>query len=75
MANSDVRALVRETIQTDTDLDAFCQHYYPEVYRNFVGPMLRTTKKKVLIESIPEAVLQGKLAEERAEREVRLGPY
>lgn len=74
MANSDVRALLRETIRTDTDLDTFCQNYFPEVYRKFVGSMLRTAKENVLIESIQEAVLQAKLSEERAEREVLSGP-
>jgi len=74
MANADVRALLRETIRTDTDLDTFCLDYFPEVHRKFTGTMDGLAKQNLLIQSVPEDILHAKLAEERAQREALCGP-
>lgn len=43
------RRYVSEVLVTDSDLNAFCLDYYPEIYRQFSGGMTRDAKLDLLL--------------------------
>lgn len=47
-----LRELLRDTLRTDGDFNAFVLDYFPDVHRNFTSGMDRTSKLNLLLESV-----------------------
>lgn len=51
---SELRRHLDDLLRTDSDLNAFCIDYFPEVHRRFTGGMERTDKVNLLFQLAPE---------------------
>ncbi len=49
-----LRRRLDNVLRTDSDLNAFCLDYFPEVYRRFSGGMERTDKVNLFLQLAPE---------------------
>jgi hypothetical protein len=74
MSTAETRALLREVLPIDSELDAFCLDYFPEVHRLYALQMDRLTKENLLLEKIPADLLHRRLVEQRAQSEVLAKP-
>lgn len=67
-----LRRLLHKTLCTDSQLEAFCIDYFPQVHREFSGGMDRTGKLNLLLLHAPPTVVLRRLrhyAQEVVERE------
>lgn len=58
---SETRRLLQEYIQTDSDLDAFCVDFFPDVYSQFTDTMDRTRKINILLTRADSEAIQKKI--------------
>ncbi len=47
-----LRELIRETLICDSDFDAFCLDFFPDVYQHFSAGMERVIKETLLLHSV-----------------------
>jgi hypothetical protein len=57
----EVRARIGEMLRTDSDLDAFCLDFFPEVYERFSNGMDRVMKVSLLLRLVEPRVVDERL--------------
>ncbi len=71
-----VRRRLDDVLRTDSDLNAFCLDYFPEVHRRFTIGMERTEKVNLLLQlaSEPDEILDNLGSDSAAPRKTRIIP-
>lgn len=64
VARRNTRRALQQTLRTDSDFDAFCLDYFPWVHRRFASGMDRTQKCNILLSSVGDKAVFGRLAQQ-----------